>query len=221
MRVNEMERTIVVTGKAALSFRPDTVQLSLYLQNESADYSAAAALAAQAQEQLSAAVAAAGFDTAALRTENYGVHTRYEQRRQEDGTIENILRAYVCEQTLGLSFLFKEDKLQALLEALSQCPAAPRLDIGFSVGDMESVTEKLLEAACRDAQQRAGVLAAASNVRLGELLHVEYGEALPDFYSPTRVNADANAMCMRAAVPDIAPQDIIAHENVRCTWSIL
>ena len=76
-----MDRILTVTGLAKLSVAPDTIVLWMNTQYKNEDYDEAMRLSAEGTETLRAALEAAGFDGAELKTADFNINPEYEGRQ--------------------------------------------------------------------------------------------------------------------------------------------
>ncbi len=91
------------------------------------------------------------------------------------------------------------------------------------MADPSAVSDALLRSAAESARSKAEVLAAASGVRLGDLVKVWYSWGDRDFASPTAFAMGNGLMkAERAKVSmDFAPENIDLTDQAPFTWEIL
>lgn len=218
-----MDRTITVRGTGKVSLPPDQVEITLTLTAENKNYDKAMAAATKQLEDLRAALAAVGFGKDDLKTANFDVSTRYDYRHDSLGNGKRVFLGYACIQGLRLTFPFDTVRLGATLSAISSCTAEAELNVRFTVADPSAVSDALLRSAAESARSKAEVLAAASGVRLGDLVKVWYSWGDRDFASPTAFAMGNGLMkAERAKVSmDFAPENIDLTDQATFTWEIL
>jgi len=216
---DEMRR-IHITGIGHAAQIPDTVVLSLTLTASNAEYSAAMKISAQQIEMLREAIVEAGFAGDDLKTTNFNVLTIYEDEEYREGNTKRsrqVFGGFECRHDLTLTFDFDNDKLNRALDIIANCLATPKISVAFTIKDTAALNDKLLESAAKDALRKAKILCAASGVKLGKLIDINYSH---DAY-----NAD-NTIVLGACAPveqnafDLAPEEIIATETVNFLWEI-
>ena len=109
------------------------------------------------------------------------------------------------------------------LSAIAKSEANPQLNIAFTVKDPTAVKEKLLASAADNARKKAEILCAASGVKLGELINIDYNWGEINVFSNTnfmRAKAEYAGAGM-AFDCDITPQDITSSDTVNFTWEII
>ena len=218
-----MERTITVRGVGKLSLKPDLIEVSLILEAKDTDYAAAMDKAGERLNAMRGALCGIGFGREDLKSTYFNVRTEYDSVRDERGVYRQVFAGFVCEHHLLLRFGFDTEVLSKVLAALSECESEPNISVSFTVKDKEAVKDALLTSAAVSAKGRAEVLAAASGVKLGSLVTIDYGWAEPNFISPTRlaVNAKMRASVESAdAMGGVSPENIELSENVTFVWQI-
>lgn len=215
-----MDRTITVRGTGKVSLRPDQVEITLTLTAENMNYDAAMDAAAAQLESLRDALTAIGYDKDALRTTNFDVSTRYDYRHDDKGNNTRVFLGYACTQNLRMVFPCDTARLGQTLSAIASCTADPELNVRFTVADPSSLSDELLRSAAGSARQKAEVLAAASGVRLGQLVKVWYSWGDRDFTSPTAF-AVGNGLLRAKASMAFTPENIDLTDQATFTWEIL
>ena len=217
-----MERTITVKGTGSVSVKPDLTVITLSLESVRKDYDTAMEQAAQKLEALQEALAAVGFAGTDIKTTGFNVRTEYESERDMNGNYRSVFKGYCCRHDLSLSFDFDTALLSKVLSAVASCLSEPELNIRFSVKDPAAVNEALLEDAARNARQKAGILAAASGVELGELLSIDYSWGELNLYSDTDCNIPLLPMMAKeySVDMDVEPDDIRLRDTATFVWRI-
>jgi uncharacterized protein YggE len=218
----EARRTIRVTGRGALKLHPDLTRLSLTLQGSDMDYGTVLQRSAEETEALRDVLASLGFAREALKTLQFNVDTLYEGYQDEKGIYRQKFAGYDCFHALRVEFDMDSARLSAVVCALAGSSAAPEFHIRFTVKDTEAVLDRVLKDAATQAKKKAEVLCAASGVKLGALVSIDYGAFAGELYSRTecapmlRMAKAGNGM----ADMDIVPEDVRTEETVTFTWEI-
>ncbi len=218
-----MNRTITVKGTGKASASPDYVILGMSLSSQEMEYDDAMALAAQRIDRIGQAVRPLGFDPTDVKTTGFQVDTHYDRYQDEDGHWCREFDGYVVSHNLTLGFDFDAKKLSAVLGAITSCGANPELSIRFTLKDDTAVKEELLCSATRSAKRKAEVLCRAADVRLGQLLQMDYNWSEMRLFSPTRyaLESDSIQMCCSAPEVDFTPDDIDLSDSVAFVWEIV
>lgn len=218
-----MNRTITIKGIGRLSLKPDRTVVSLTLKTTDKSYDKAVDTAAGHLEQLREALGGIGFAGDDLKTAHFNVGTEYENERDDNGNYKRVFAGYCVTHQLKLEFDFDTQRLSRTLGAIAECVAEPELEVQFTVKDREAVNAALLESACTNARAKAGILAGASGVTLGELISIDYSWGERHLFSPARYGME-NACLMKAgAAPTsvgIEPDDIDVSDSVTFVWAI-
>lgn len=166
--VPESPRTVVVTGEARLSARPDTVQLSVGIDTREPTAARAQQSNARVVERVMAALQDSGVKQSDVQTGELRLTPVY---RYDQETGAQHLEGYEASYTLRLT-LPMTSPVGAVVDA-AVAAGANRLDsIQFTVRDTQALKERGLAEAVRDASRQAAVVAEAAGVQLGPLLSV-------------------------------------------------
>lgn len=216
-----MPRTITVKGVGRVSAKPDMVVVSLNLEAKNMEYAKAMETAATQLSQLQEAAEAIGFEKESFKTVNFNVRTEYESV-QKAGTYQRKFAGYVVHHSLKLEFDFELERLSQVLDMVSKCLADPELNISFTVKDVSAVKEEMLRAAAENAKSKAEVLCAASGVKLGGLLNIEYNWGEINVFSNTGYALEQGeaAMPLMARSMDITPEDIKLSDTATFVWEL-
>ena len=195
--------------------------ITLTLSAENRDYSAAMEKASEQIDDLRSRIVGAGFDGTSLKTVSFNVQTEYDSIQDEKGRYTNVFRGYRCIHSLRLEFELDLDRLNSALAAASAGDSAPELSVSFTVKDPEAVNSEVLKNAAANARTKAEVLCAASGVKLGTLLNIEYNWGDRPYTSPTRyeLNDCAPKLAMARGV-SFEPEDITVSDSAAFIWEI-
>ncbi len=218
-----MTKTITVKGIGNARVKPDYVVIMIYIDSHNKNYNRTIKNAARKIESLQEAVCEAGFEKSDLKTINFDVTTDYHHEEDRDGNGRRVFDGYVCSYTLRLSFDFDNQRLADTLTAIAGCDVDPDLDIGFTVKDPSVIRETLLRNAAENARKKAEILCAAANVKLGDLIHINYNWSEFKIQSRTSYKSVSRPVMLasKAGMPDITPDDIDANDTVAFIWEIL
>ena len=218
-----MERTITVTGNAALSLPVDTVEISLSFENRDPSYESAFTASDESLREIQDSLSLLGIPKEELKTQNFFVNTDYESVRDEDGMYHQVFKGYIIEHSLLLSVPFDTKKLSLVLSKIASLSSAPRLSLRFTVKEKEKYREELLRKVCDDAKEKALVISDQMGVLLDVPTRIDFSGNDLHFYSPTSYNAPMARLMKNEAKAldmDFAPEDISISQNGVFTWSI-
>ncbi|MBQ9498191.1 MAG: SIMPL domain-containing protein [Selenomonadaceae bacterium] len=220
--MTEDKRTIHIKGTGHAAQTPDTVVLSLTLTAQNKEYSAAMKIGSQQVEMLRESIVEAGFDADDLKTINFDVRAVYEDEEYKEGNSKRYRRNFIgfeCRHDLKLTFALDNDKLNAAVDTIAISLAQPKISIAFTIKDADAFTDEILKDAARNARRQAEILCAASGVKLGKLLSVNYSwNELNIRHEPVPCGAllapsEKNSF-------DFRPDEIKASDSVDFIWEI-
>ena len=211
------ERRIHVTGTGHAAKSPDFVVLTLTLSAQNKDYAAAVKVAAQQIDMLRESLVEAGFDADDLKTTDFNVEAQYEREEFRDGNAKRFRDVFVgfdCRHDLTLSFDFDGNKLDAALSAVTNCLSQPKVSVAFTLKDSAALSDEILTNAARDARRKAEILCAASGVKLGRLVEINYA---PEEFSTLRTMSPGTT---NYAVFNFRPEPLTASDTAEFFWEI-
>ncbi len=213
-------RTVHVTGKGMIRLKPDTVRVAMTLEGMEPDYAETLRRSAADTERIRGALIEAGFSREELKTRNFNVQTEYEGY-QEDGVYRQRLVGYRFIHELEIEFPWDNERLGAVLNAITDAALSPNLRISYTVKDREAAKNALLGLAVADAKAKAEALTAAAGVKLLDVLQINYAIGENEFaVHPVLYAGAARKMCADNAAPEIVPEEITAEDTVTIVWAI-
>lgn len=216
-----MNRLLTVKGTGTVSLKPDVIIITMNLESQGLEYDQTMKTATDSIDKLTAAMESVGFDKKDLKTTNFNVRTNYESYSDKDNNYKTRFVGYICDQGLKIEFDFDSKIMANVFSAIAKSAIHPRLNIEFSVKDKNAVTEGLLVQAAENAKKKAEILAKASQVKLGNLISIDYNWGELHLYSPTRYDMESKVMALGAAMaPDIEPDEITVSDTVTYVWEI-
>lgn len=216
-----MGRSITVKGVGNVSVKPDLIIISIDLESHRQDYRDTMQLATNTINELEEVITGLGFKNTDLKTTNFNVSTHYESYRDQNNNYLRRFDGYICEQSLKLEFDLDTQLMGRVLTEITNTEANPQISIHFSVKDKTAINEQLLISATQNARSKAEILCKASNLKIGDLLSIDYNWGEIHLISHTRYNIEESLMSESAAyAPDIHPDDIEVSDTVSFVWAI-
>lgn len=158
-----------------MSVKPDLITCSIKLSGLDQDYENAVERSAEESEQVRKSIASAGLRAEDLKTTSFDINAEYSYSRERtNGQEHKIFEGYHFRHVMYIEFPNDNRLFGRVLYALSHCPVEIDFSIGYTVSDIDSVKNSLLEKATADSRRKAGILAAAAGVRLGQVRQIDY-----------------------------------------------
>lgn len=218
-----MAKTITVKGVGKATVKPDLVEIRMTLSTKDKVYEKSMSMAAEQIDSLKTAFESAGFGEGSLKTTNFDIRTVYDSVRDRDRNYVSVFSGYECTHNLKLVFDFDTKRLSAALGAIAESRVNPKINIDFTVKNPAAVNELILQDASANARRKAEVLCAASGVKLGELVCIDYNWGEITYVSQAKY-AMEDCIVAAAAAPcdiDIDPDDIDAGDTATFVWEII
>lgn len=217
-----MKRTITVRGVGTVSAKPDYIVISMTITSKDLEYTAAVDKANDRIKLLREAIESAGFAKNDLKIIRFDVNTNYESEPNEHGLYRAKFAGYACRYELKLSMDMDSKRLAKTLTAISGSGADAELNIKFTVKDPEKISAELLRSATENARQKAEILCAASGVKLGDLITINYGwnDSFFDSASNYAMDNELSRGIAVSSVPEFEPEDIQSSDSATFVWEI-
>jgi uncharacterized protein YggE len=208
---NEPQRTINVSGTGQASAVPDIAVVTLGVQTEAEQASAALSQNNERMQAVINAVKEAGVAQEDIQTQAIQLQPRLEQPRPQEVTPPNVV-GYVATNTIQVT-VRKLDNLGQMLDAAVQAGSNLIENISFQVSDPAELLDRAREAAWQDAQHKAEQLAKLAGAKLGDVLTINESSSTPIPVVVERAAAPA------AAVP-IQPGTQMIEVDIQVTWAL-
>lgn len=216
-----MVRTITVKGVGKATVKPDQIVIRMNFEAKDKNYDRAISLAAQQVADLKHAFQNAGFGTDALKTTDFHIRTDYDRVKDKNQNYISVFAGYECTHHTKVVFDWEPERLAAALGAIAASMVNPTIDIDFTVKNPAAVNKMILRDATQNAKQKAQILCEAADVKLGQLLDIQYHWGEVELYSRTKYSAGDCLMseCAPCEI-DIDPDDIQAGDTVTFVWQV-
>ena len=219
-----MERTIRVTGKGKLSVKPDTIRLRLSMEGIYPEYDETLQKSSEIVELLKDLVEKQGYERKELKTLYFNIDTEYESYQAKDKSWKRRFQGYKYVHRMKIEFPADNQRLGRMIYALAHCPVSPEFSIEYTVADPEASKNELLGEAIKDSMAKANVLATAANVKLGNIVNIDYSWGEVDFVSRPLEELSLRC-CEDVCEPtsynmDIEPDHIDMSDTVTVVWNI-
>ena len=169
-----MKKIIRVTGKGQLSIPPDRIRLLFELEECKDTYREAIKASKESVDELRKIFEKLGFDVKELKTTNFEINSVFETEKVKKDEYKQVFKGYKYSHVLKIEFDLDHDLLGKILDNVSRCECHPEFDISYTIKDKEAVKNKLLEKAVKDSRVKAEVLAKAAEMKLDELVSIDY-----------------------------------------------
>ena len=206
------DHIIVVEGRGRLSIEPDAAVVEATVAVLDMSYAAANTEAQRAVARLREAAIATGFAAADFKTTEFGV-TRETQFPGDPRRSRFV--GFRSRHTVELQLPLDTVRLNQLVEAFQAADADAEIEVRFIATEGENVRNRLLAAAVENARHRAEILTRAAGVRLGDIVHMNYGATEAGLRS-----AALEVQAGGAPGPEIEASAFVAEERVQMTWRL-
>lgn len=215
-----MDKTIRIEGVGRASAKPDLIRVTLNVSVLDRDYGKVMDKADEMLRELRVSATAAGLQKDALKTCDFSVASEYRSVRNDSGEYRQEFVGYRCRHALKAEFGFDTALLGKVLSAFAGSKAKPELGVEFGLRDERAFAGEALASAVADAKFRAGAIAAAAGLTLGEIVNIENRVDGGGFRSDTNVNFETRAVALSAKCASFEPENIDATDTVVVTFAV-
>lgn len=213
-----MEQTIRVEGHGVLKVRPNTMRLTIQLTGIEPIYEQALDKSNQVINILKDCLTTIKIDHAELKTTDFHIQPSYKSYADENDVWQNELIGYQYNHQLKLELPIDQQLLGNLFSQMATREISPTIQISHTVKNVEATKKALLREAVKDAYQKAEILAQAANVKLGQIVTMDYRYVSSDIVSAP-IGQPLLAKASKATF-DINPDDIELKDQVTIVWQI-
>jgi len=206
----QQSHTISVSGRGQVSARPDVAVVTLGVQTEAEEASAALSQNGERVQRLIDALKGADVAAEDIQTRSIQLWPRYEDTRPEG---QPQVVGYTASNTVEVR-IRDLDALGRLLDSAVQAGGNRIEGIRFEVSDPSQVLDQAREAAWRDAEHKAAQMAELADAVLGEVISIGETSRTP---GPIVREGLGGA---EAAVP-VEPGSQALEVNVQVTWELV
>ncbi|WP_347841350.1 SIMPL domain-containing protein [uncultured Draconibacterium sp.] len=221
---NSHTGVITVEGKSSVKLFPEELSFTVNFSVKDENYTRCAELSVEKMDKIKKLFAKNGIDNDLITAGSYSIREvqKYSQELRQsvfDGYEANIpitIRTKIDYKKNDKIFELIKDNLQSNFN----------LSFELSEEQMEAVKEKLIALAVKDARQKADVIAATTQVELGKIKAIEYGE--PRMIGPYNKNMElmSGGMMPMAREADagitsvLSPDEKEMRTNIVISWYI-
>jgi uncharacterized protein YggE len=210
-------RTLSVRGSGHVSIKPDTIVFDFDIQQSHKQYDYCMKMHKERADAFLKEILVAGFKKEELKTTRHEVET---ERNYVNGNY--IFAGYKASSAYRLEFDLNQSKIDLLVKTLAKYGSSVLYTIKYTIKDKEAATNLLLDEAVKDARKKASIMANAANVKLGNILNINYNWSEIHFNSELTYSdySDRSMLLEESNVPD-NPDDIRASDTVSVVWEII
>lgn len=212
-------RTIRVQGVGEATTDPDRVVLGFEVTAFHKDYGQSIEILNKRTEDLRKDLGSENIGVQDIRTTRFNISPQYETQKNARRD-RRVLVGYMPSHHLRIELPTDRKNLNKLLEAVSKSTSEPVVNISFSTSDTQGFRLRAIEAAVKEARRNAEHIAAAADLKLIEILSIEYGWSEMRIYDYEADFAPRMMAKNMINAPDIEPEELSTSESVTVTWRV-
>ena len=219
-----MAKTMKITGKGKLAVKPDIIRLNMTMEESYKEYEVTLKQSSKTTKILKELFVSLGFKKDDLKTRSFDIDTKYESYKANNQSWKKRLIGYTYTHHMLIEFDIDNKKLGEILCVLAHSVITPEISIEYTVSDPEKHKDELLKNAIEDSKHKAEVLANAADVKLGDIVSIDYSWSEINFVSEPIQNfafASAEQTTGRTGYDiDIEADDIDVTDTVTVIWNM-
>lgn len=215
-------KTIRVTGIGSVSVKPDTTSLRIIFEGVYKDYEETVRQSAEKTKILREAIEKSGLPGEALKTKDFSIESEYESYRDYNNDYKKKFLGYKFYHRTQIQFPKDNKMLGRILYELSLCSVKVEFSIDYTVKDKDEVKKEVIKRAVENSREKAGIMAIAAGVSLGEVQSIDYSWGEIDIRtSPVDKLEVRKSYALEPSYDiDIEPDDIDLTDTVTMVWEI-
>jgi len=210
-------RSLKVQGKGCVSEEPDMVTLSFDVSVEVLNYEDCLHALNTRTESLRKNIELSGLDKTHLKTTSFRVRVKTQYVNGE-----HIFSGYSASHEMNIELPMDKNTLNKVLQHVADGHSNAEISITFSIKDKKALRKKVLTQAVQTAKENAKTLALAADVKLGELMKIDYGWSEVHIYDHQEdflcQSISSDSLHYNA---DIEPENVKAEDNVTLIYEIV
>jgi len=217
---SQIPRTISVQGYGQVSIKPDVANISFNLSSTNLDFKVAIDELNTKVNSLSKALRKAGVSKEDIHSSNYNVIKEY---RHNYKTGEKTFLGFKVSHSITLQIDSKTKYVNKVFGAIIKSLKDVELNLSFGIKNLEQSKDLMIINAIKDANNKAEIMAKASNLELGEIISINYNTAPVHYGGGNNRIMLSKRMSMDATpvmVEDFNPANIKQSTTVDIVWSI-
>jgi hypothetical protein len=221
-----LQRKITVRGNGKLEVQPDFIKVYVNLEETNKDYKRAVASLNENAKTIVKCVTDSGLSKDNITTDDYFVNTKTRREKTLTGSFKQVFDCYVAKQKIVISFEKDIELLGKIIVFITQSLSEPDFSVDFTLKNVESVSQRLIENMAKDAYNKAKILCESAQAQIGKLLSVDYKWNDISSFKPvgeTTVLEDMTPFLAAEPIPAqpmFKPKSIRLEESAIFVWEI-
>lgn len=200
-----MDRILRVVGQEKIKESPDYTIVKIEFSRVKETYENALEETKINTNSINSIKEGIEFDNVSIKTINFRIDRNYDYDTKK-------YNGYRYNQGFEFSFDKNAKLLEDILKKSSEISVTPEVSVRYVLKDAKSAKEKLIQKCVMDAKNKALVIAEASNIKLGNIIRIDYTDAEPVY--------EMRAISM-AADEGVDAKDIEFEDSITLEYEIL
>lgn len=207
---------LYVQGEAKVSSIPDVATIRITVNAEEKTYEATVQNLTARVEKLRQSLHKE-LDDKQLNTGRLQIRQNKEYQNRT-----HVFVGYVATQDILIEIPFQRERLNKLLQLLTQSDADADFSLGFKLSDnkQRELQKQAMQEAVIDARKKAETLTAAAGMSLGEVKEIQYGITKPVGIAPQGFKSMSARAESNEPTFHIAPDEVSVHDRVMIIFTM-
>ena len=184
-------KTIKITGIGNVTMEVNQIEINLTLTTLSKDYKSTVAEHDEKLNALMNAFLSSNFEKKDVKTNSFNIRPKYISVNK-NGIYKQEFQGYEVYQSLTIEFPLNMILLDQILTNISSSKTNPQINVSFTIKDKSLFQNKLLESACKDAKEKAQILANCTNQKIVNIESIDYSFSTINVYSNAKYSCNSS-----------------------------
>lgn len=214
---------ITVTGKGSIHVVPDVTRLDTTIELWFQTYDEAYAQARINSEWFVKILEYNKKSGKLAKTIQFDISDFEENEYDKNGKyIGKVKKGYSLTQKVKIDLGIDNVLVNNIVRGIGKFIKGAQVNIGYTVQDPRPHQLKMIARACKDAKEKAEIMADALGCTVGEIESIKYNERGVHIYSQARnIHSNKEAMSSTPDSLDITPDDLVMSDTVEVSFKLV
>lgn len=217
-----MDKTLKIIGNGSISVKADMMILFFTLHGQEKTYDKTIKKASFDHEKLCQDLISLGVDNKWIITTSFIINQNFVNVKNKDNIVSSKQDGFRYSEQIKVCFDFDNAMLSNILTLLSKSDIYSDMSLSYSLKDENKQKQAVMLDALNNAVENANAIAKGAQIKLGEIISIEYGT--PKF-SPMLRDSGIRLANYKMVENDeinlnVSAKDIVLNDTITLIYSI-